>query len=92
MTRPQHNFVMVEWHDTHSDHDGWLHIADIDHTPCLVLTSGFHLPTSEGGKEGHVTVYQSIIHGSDQIDSAVHIPVQMVVNMKIVLAGDIDQH
>jgi hypothetical protein len=89
MTRPEHNFVMVEWHDTHADQDGWFHISDIDHAPCLVLTAGFHLPTTEGGKEGHVTIYQTRIFGEDQIDSAVHIPVQMVVNMRIIVAGDI---
>jgi hypothetical protein len=75
--------ALITWHDTHSDDQGWLHIGDIDPTPCVVHSVGWLIPTHEGGKPDHVTLYQTRIEGTDQIDSVAHIPVGMVVKVKL---------
>ena len=72
------------WHDTHSDGDGWLEIGDIDPTPCVVHSVGWLIPTHEGGKPDHVTLYQTRIEDTEQVDSVAHIPVGMVVKVKLI--------
>jgi hypothetical protein len=81
--------AIVSWHDTHGDKDGWLVIGELDHEPCLVHTVGWLIPTPDGGKPDHVTVYQSRIEGTDQVDSVTHIPVGMVVKVKLVSRTDL---
>ena len=78
------SLAIVTWHDTHSDDSGWLHIGDIDQAPCVVHSVGWLIPTHEGGKADHVTLYQTRIEGTDQIDSVAHIPVGMVVGVKLI--------
>ena len=76
--------AIVTWHDTHSDGDGWLEIGDIDPAPCVVHSVGWLIPTHEGGKPDHVTLYQTRIEDTEQVDSVAHIPVGMVVKVKLI--------
>lgn len=75
---------IVTWHDTHSDAEGWVDIQDIDQTPCVVHSVGWLLPTHEGGKPDHVTLYQTRIEDTEQVDSVAHIPVGMVIKVKLI--------
>jgi hypothetical protein len=68
--------VLVIWHDAHSGSESWINIKDLDKEPAIVDTVGFILPTAEGGKPGHITVFQS--RTEDAIDHVLHIPHGMV--------------
>ena len=46
------------------------------------------LSTSDGGKPEHVTVYQS--RNEDAIDHVLHIPVKMVVSIKVLMDLEIN--
>jgi len=74
--------VVVRWHDAHSATDTWTPITDIGTDPCEVVSCGFLLPTSEGGKEGHITIFQSKTD-ADDVDGVLCIPVAMVQDMKV---------
>lgn len=78
------SLVIVTWHDTHSDQQGWLMIEDLEKKPAVVHSVGWLLTTEEGGNPEHVTLYQTRLEGTEQIDSVVHIPVGMVVKIKLV--------
>ena len=80
--------AIVTWHDTHSDEQGWLLIDELEKKPAIVHSVGWLIPTSEGGNPDHVTLYQTRIEGTDQIDSVVHIPVGMVVGIKLISRVD----
>ena len=75
--------VLVTWHYASSEVDGWTHIADLDRTPTAVETCGFLLTEDEGGRPGHVSIYQSRITGTDQVDSVIHIPQGMIQHIKV---------
>jgi hypothetical protein len=75
--------VLVTWHDASSEVEGWTHIADLDRTPTVVHTCGLLLAEHEGGRPGHVSIYQSRIDGTDQIDSVIHIPQPMVQHIRV---------
>ena len=77
--------VYVTWTDASSDVNGWTHIADLDTNPTLVHTVGILLPEAEGGRPGHLSIYQSRIVGTDQVDSVIHIPQGMVRTIKVLL-------
>jgi hypothetical protein len=47
-----------------------------------VVSCGFLLPISDGGKEGHITIFQSKTD-SDSVDGVLCIPVAMVQDMKV---------
>lgn len=68
--------VLVIWHDAHSGSESWINIKDLDNDPAVVETIGFILPTAEGGKPGHITIFQS--RNEDFLDHVLHIPQRMV--------------
>jgi len=74
--------VVVRWHDAHAATDTWTPIDAIGQDPCLVVSCGFLLPTNEGGKEGHITIFQSKTD-ADDVDGVLCIPVAMVQDMKV---------
>lgn len=71
--------VAVVWADAHSDGDGWTPRDEVGTEFCelLVKTCGWLLPAGEGGKDGHITVAQSITP-HDDIDHIIHIPKGMI--------------
>lgn len=75
--------VLVIWHDASSEVEGWTHIADLDRNPTVVETVGILLTEHEGGRPDHVSIYQSRIRDTDQIDSVIHIPQGMVQQIKV---------
>ena len=77
--------VLVTWHDAHSGSESWVNIKDLDLDPAVVQTVGFLLA---GGKPDHVTIYQSRIE--DAIDHVLHIPVKMVVSIKVLMDLEIN--
>jgi len=76
--------AIVSWHDTHSDQPGWLSIGELEQTPAVVHSVGWILRTEDGGNPDHVTLYQSRIEATDEVDSVVHIPVAMVQHVKLI--------
>ena len=80
--------VLVTWHDAHSGSESWVNIKDLDLDPAVVQTVGFLLATSDGGKPDHVTIYQS--RNEDNIDHVLHIPVKMVVGIKVLMDLEIN--
>ena len=80
--------VLVTWHDAHSGSESWIPITSLDTEPAVVSTVGFLLATSDGGKPDHVTIYQS--RNEDNIDHVLHIPVKMVVGIKVLMDLEIN--
>lgn len=68
--------VFVIWHDAHSGSESWVNIKDLDKDPAIVETVGFILPTADGGKPGHITLFQS--RTEDALDHVLHIPHGMI--------------
>ena len=79
--------LLVIWHDAHSGSESWIDIKDLDQVPAVVHSVGFVLPIGEGGKPGHVTLYQSF--NEDSIDHVLHIPVGMVQKMTVLMELEI---
>lgn len=70
--------VVVVWADAHSDGTGWTPRGEMDlEGELLVETCGYLLPHGEGGKDGHITIAQSVTP-HDDIDHIIHIPQAMV--------------
>jgi hypothetical protein len=80
--------VLVTWHDAHSGSESWIPITSLDTEPAVVQTVGFLLSTTDGGKPDHVTIYQS--RNEDNIDHVLHIPVKMVVGIKVLMDLEIN--
>jgi hypothetical protein len=80
--------VLVTWHDAHSGSESWVNIKDLDLEPAIVQTVGFLLPTGDGGKPDHLTIYQS--RNEDNIDHVLHIPVKMIVGIKVLMDLEIN--
>ena len=80
--------VLVTWHDAHSGSESWVNIKDLDLDPAIVQTVGFLLASSDGGKPDHLTIYQS--RNEDNIDHVLHIPVKMVVSIKVLMDLEIN--
>ena len=74
--------VVIRWHDAHAAISTWTPITDIGADPCEVVSCGFLLPTSDGGKEDHITIFQSKTD-ADEVDGVLCIPVAMVQDMKV---------
>jgi len=70
------NAVQVIWHDAHSGSESWINIKDLDRDPAVVETVGYILPTCDGGKPDHITIFQS--RNEDSLDHVLHIPHSMV--------------
>ena len=75
--------VEITWADTHSGGTGWTPISDIDQAEYIIKSCGYLLSTSDGGKENHVTLYQSRTE-DDDLDHILHIPVAMIRNIKAI--------
>ena len=80
--------VLVTWHDAHSGAESWINIKDLDIEPAEVQSVGFLLATTDGGKPDHITLYQS--RNEDAIDHVLHIPVKMVVSIKVLMDLEIN--
>jgi hypothetical protein len=80
--------VLVVWHDAHSGSESWVNIKDLDSEPAVVHTVGFLLNTADGGKPEHLTIYQS--RNEDNVDHVLHIPLKMVVSVKVLLDLEIN--
>lgn len=77
-------YVVVTWADAHAGPDEWCDPAEMDDTgEYLVVSLGHLLPSGEGGKDGHVTVAQSLTPDG-HVDHILHIPTGMVRSLKVV--------
>lgn len=81
MMKNELTYIYVTWIDAHSGGETWTNIRDLDQDPVLVRTAGFLLSQSDGGKEGHITIFQSITP-NDDVDHVLHIPTAMVKEFK----------
>jgi len=90
MTRSDLTYIYVTWHDAHSGSETWTNLRDLDQEPVLVRTAGFLLPESDGGKVGHITIFQSITP-NDDVDHVLHIPVKMVQSFKCIQINFADE-
>jgi len=80
-----HSIVIVEWADAHQGSDGWTSIDDLDADGHRIIHSvGFLLSLDDGGKEDHVTLFQSFDGEQQMVDNVLHIPVGMVKSMRAV--------
>jgi len=75
--------VEITWADTHSGGTGWTPISEIDQAEYIIKSSGYLLAVGDGGKENHVTLYQSRSE-DDDLDHILHIPVAMIRTIKSV--------
>jgi hypothetical protein len=82
MSDEMRTMVVVIWHDAHAATDSWTPIDEIGQDPCVVVSAGFLLPTSDGGKDGHITLFQSKTE-SDDVDGVLCIPADMVKSMRV---------
>ena len=74
---------MLVWADAHAGEGGWQELAELeDDGECLVTTVGFIVPPAEGGKEGHITLWQTINDGEGI--NPFHVPLGMVRSLKII--------
>ena len=80
--------VLVTWHDAHSGAESWIAIKELDLEPAEVESVGFLLTEAEGGKQHHITLFQSRI--GDSIDHVLHIPVGMVQKIKVLMELEIN--
>ncbi len=74
--------VRIVWADAHCGDPGWIELDHVeDDGEMLVTTVGFLIPPGEGGKEGHITLYQTYTDGE-----GIHpffIPIGMVRETKL---------
>lgn len=75
--------VEITWADTHSGGTGWTPISEIDQNEYIIKSCGYLLAVGDGGKENHVTIYQSRTE-DDDLDHILHIPVAMIRKIKSV--------
>ena len=75
--------VEITWADTHSGGTGWTPISEIDQAEYIIKSCGYLLSIGDGGKENHVTIYQSRTE-DDDLDHILHIPVAMIRNIKAI--------
>jgi hypothetical protein len=75
--------VEITWADTHSGGTGWTPISEIDQDEYIIKSCGYLLAVGDGGKENHVTLYQSRTE-DDDLDHVLHIPVAMIRKIKSV--------
>lgn len=79
--------VYVRWADAHTSDAGWLTLQDYsDDGEAIVETVGFFVrPDEEGGKKGHLTLWQTLSEG-DGIHGF-HIPLGMVREVRVLANG-----
>ena len=69
--------VLIVWADAHGGEGGWQSLEDLeDDGETLVQSVGFLVPAGEGGKVGHLTLWQSFEGGEGF--HPFYIPVGMV--------------
>ena len=78
------SLVLVRWADAHSGIGHWHELEETaeDDTEYLVQSVGWLIPTDKGGKQGHVTLAQSLTP-DDMVDHILHIPKGMVRKMTV---------
>ena len=80
--KTEYPLVLVTWADAHCGDPGWLQLDAVeDDGECLITTCGYLVPPGEGGKDKHVTLYQTYTDGEGI--HPFHIPVGMVRDTKI---------
>ena len=78
----EYPLVLIRWADAHCGDGGWLVTGDYeDDGECIIESVGFLIPPGEGGKEGHVNLWQTY-SGGEGIHPF-HIPVAMVRETKL---------
>ena len=77
MARLDATLVFVEWRDAHADANGWTSVEDLDRSPAIIHSVGYHLPRA---KPGHFVIAQSLDENG-HVDSVLAIPVGMVVGI-----------
>lgn len=85
MSQPtEYPLVIVKWADAHASEGGWIDLDEYeDDGECIVTTVGFMVPAdAPGGKQGHVTLWQTITDGEGI--HGFHVPVGMVRSTQIV--------
>ena len=80
--------VLVIWADAHCDDAGWISTELDSEDEILVHSVGFLVPSGEGGKPKHVTLWQSLCE--DEGISRFHIPVDMVRTLKVLRSANRD--
>jgi hypothetical protein len=80
--KTEYPIVQITWADAHCGDPGWLDLSTVeDDGECLVTSVGYLIPVGEGGKEKHVTLYQTYTEGEGI--HPFHIPVGMVRETKL---------
>lgn len=75
--------VLLKWADAHSGAHHWHALGEIeDDGEYIVQSVGWLIPVDEGGKDGHVTLAQSMTPDAD-VDHVLHVPVGMVRSMSV---------
>jgi hypothetical protein len=74
--------VLITWADAHCGEAGWIDLDSVeDDGECIITSVGYLVPAGEGGKAGHVTLYQT--HTDGEAIHPFHIPAGMVRETKI---------
>jgi hypothetical protein len=69
--------VTVLWADAHAGDGHWATLDEGDQEEHIVTTSGYLIPTLDGGKPNHYTIAQSI-SPDEFVDHVIHIPSGMM--------------
>jgi len=69
--------VTILWADAHAGDGHWATLDEGDQEEHIVTTSGYLIPTLEGGKPNHYTIAQSI-SPDEFVDHVIHIPAAMM--------------
>lgn len=72
--------VRVTWTDAHAGPEQWASLDELEQGEFLVGSVGYLIPVSAGGKEGHVTIAQSLTQDG-HIDHVLYVPVGMVKHL-----------
>ena len=77
MARLDATLVFVEWKDAHADAHGWTTVDELDRSPAVIHSVGYHLPRA---KPGHFVIAQSLDE-NEHVDSVLAIPCAMVIGI-----------
>ena len=79
---------LVIWADAHSDSTGWTGKREFhEEGEYLVHSIGWLIPTTDGGKEGHITLCQSYTPDED-VDHVLFIPQGMVRKISKIFSAE----
>jgi len=82
----EYRLVKITWLDAHAVTTGWEAVAELDDEPCVVESVGFLIPDV---KRGHITIAQSWIASSEDVDHVLSVPAKMVTRLESVAAWPI---